>query len=67
MDGLLIFGGINLIIALIAYKFAAKSVENPECSAEVQSVRCNKTALTIYMIIAILMVVVGLVGLLLDF
>lgn len=62
MDGFLVFGTINLVIAVVAYKFLDRHVDDPECGSEVHDVSNNKKVIKVYFTIAAIMTVVGLIG-----
>ena len=61
MNPFFVFGMINLIMAIITYPLLRKEVQNPNCGAEVKSVRMNKICITIYFIISLLATLTGVV------
>ena len=61
MNPFLVFGIINLIMAIITYPLLRKKVQNPNCGDEVKSVKMNKICITVYFIISIIITLIGIV------
>lgn len=59
-----VFGGIFLIISIIAYLTMDKKVENPNCPEDVRSVAFNKKWGKIILIANSIIVAIGLICLL---
>lgn len=59
-----VFGGIFLIISIIAYLTMDKKVENPNCPEDVRSVAYNKKWGKIILIANSIIVAIGLICLL---
>lgn len=59
-----VFGGIFLIISIIAYLTMDKKVENPNCPEDVRSVAFNKKWGKIVLIANSIIVAIGLICLL---
>lgn len=59
MNGFLVFGLINLIMAIITYPQLKKTVNDPSCGQEVKAVKHNKIAITIYFTISLIVTLIG--------
>ena len=61
MNPLVVFGGIFLIMSIIIFFVMRKKVVNPNCHADVESVRTTKRNWLIFFIISLLTFLSGII------
>lgn len=60
--GFLVFGLINLIMAIVIYPLLRKEVTNPDCEQQVKDINTNKIAFAIYLGLSVACVLTGLIA-----
>ena len=61
MNPFIVFGGIFLIMSIIIFFVMRKKLINPDCHADVESVRTTKRNWLIFFIISLLVFIYGIV------